>query len=152
MSEQTVWGLTTGSYSDYQVRALFTTRELAEQAVEAHNATDRYSWDGASVEAFTFYDYVPEQVTVWTYVVTIWEKGANKGKVAGEDLRSETDYPWKFHYDETPTRRPQVQFIRAPVHRGLGGRLVVRGTDEQAVKQAFSDNKARILAGVEGLT
>ena len=32
-----------------------------------------------------------------------------------------------------------------------GGRLEVRGSDEQAVKQVFGDNKARILAEKAGI-
>jgi hypothetical protein len=37
------------------------------------------------------------------------------------------------------------RWVRAPVHDGKGGRLEVYGTDEQRVRQTFSDRKAQLL-------
>lgn len=53
-----VWAVTTGSYSDYRVECLFTSRELAAAFV----AID----DTFEVEAFPLFDRMPSRV-VWYY-------------------------------------------------------------------------------------
>jgi hypothetical protein len=147
MSEPTkIYAVTTGSYSDYRVKALFTSKKLAKAAAEA-TAADTESWYGdASVETFHIYDEVPEKATAWYYQANLWDDGT----VTEERLTSDTALPWNLLWGEAPAR-PSVRFVRAPIHKNKGGRLEVRGSDEQAVKQAFSDNKARILAEKAGI-
>jgi len=62
MSSKKVYALSSGSYSDYMVHALFTTKELAEEARDR----SRNCWLPA-IEEFDLYDEVPEQNV--TYVL-----------------------------------------------------------------------------------
>lgn len=142
----TLYALSQGAYSDYHVLALFTSKKLAEQALEAHKADEEWSRD-ARIEEFDLFDELPEPVTEHYYQVEIWDDG----RVTNENIRQATHLPWN-HLDGTPKPRPHVRWVRAPMYRDQGGRLEVRGSDEQAVKQAFSDNKARILAEIEGIS
>jgi hypothetical protein len=137
-----LWALTAGSYSDYQVHALFPTKKLAEAGVEAHNK-DKEAWiEGAQVETLYLYDEVPEPTTSWKYQAELWDDGLT----TNEYLDSTTALPWNHLRGEAP-KRPKVRYVRAPIYNNKGGRLEVYGSDEQAVKQAFSDNKARIRDG-----
>jgi hypothetical protein len=147
-----VWSLSSGSYSDYQVLALFTTKKLAEAALVAHQAEEEYP--EARVEEFTLYDEVPERATVYLIVSVLWDDGRETASQLWGDskpgvLTSTTKLPWNHWYRGTP--RVKSSFVRAPVYKNQGGRLEAWGTDEQAVKQAFSDRKARIVAEREGL-
>lgn len=147
MSERKVWAITTGAYSDYSVRALFSSKRAAKQAAEANNK-DEDGWHrDTEIEVFYLYDEVPVKVTEFFYQVEIWDDG----RVTNERNHATTCLPWN-HLWGLPKARPDVRYVRAPMYRDKGGRLEVRGTDEQAVKQAFSDNKARLLAEAKGVT
>jgi hypothetical protein len=147
MSEPTrIYAVTTGSYSDYRVRSLFTSKKLAKTAAEATGKEDDSWYSDAEVEEFYLYDHVPEPVTEFYYQAELWDDG----RVTNEHQRSETRLPWT-HLWGVPPKRPDVRYVRAPMYKGKAGRLEVRGSNEQAVKQSFSDNKARILAEKAGI-
>ena len=141
-----MWSLSSGHYSDYSVKALFATKKMAEDAVRLDKA-DKDSFNDPYVESFDVHDELPDFVTVYFMTENLWDDGTTSA------FRSDamTHLPWNHYWDYGKMGRPKVDFIRAPMHNGKGGRLEVRGTDEQAVKQAFSDNKARILAESQGV-
>lgn len=142
-----VYSLSDGEYSDYRVKALFPTRDLAERAVEAHEA-DPESWGyGSHIEEFWVYSEIPEKSTAYHLMADIWDDGT----VGAEGLNVEQALPWN-HLHGPPPKRPNVRYVRAPIHKNKGGRLEVYGSDEQSVRQAFGDNKARILAEQAGIT
>lgn len=148
MSRTKVWALTTGSYSDYSIKALFTKKRLAKAAMLVNKAdSEAWSYGDENVETFYLYDEVPEPSTTWYYQANLWDDGT----VTEERLTSTTALPWNHWWGEG-TERPHVRYVRAPIHQNRGGRLEVRGSDEQAVKQAFSDNKARIRVERAGIT
>lgn len=51
----TAWAVVSGSYSDYRVHALFTTKEGAQQHADARNRHDSCLYDKATVEPFPVY-------------------------------------------------------------------------------------------------
>jgi hypothetical protein len=141
-----VWAVSQGSYSDYSVKALFPTKKLAEAARVAHAAEEE--WDEGRVEWFYLYDEVPEPVTAYYMTETLWDNGDTSDMYE----RAETRLPWN-HWNAPPANgRPQVWFVRAPVHENKGGRLDVKGYDLQAVRQAFGDRKGMERAKRMGLT
>lgn len=140
-----VWALTKGEYSDYSVVAVFEMKALA---VAAQRAAAKYE----SVEFSDNYD-----LTCFPYfasgapapqVVTRYERHieiSDDGSTSHERISAHRE--WEFDQLYRAGRRPFIRFVRAPIHKdGGGGRLEVRGTDQQAVDQAFSDNLARIKA------
>lgn len=146
--------LTGGSYSDYQVYAVFPTRGSAEEALANYQATESDGWGGPDmVEAIPFYGPgdKPRQVVTHDWQINVWDDGTTSSPHAHDspgpwkDQRTE----WDFHQLYPAGPRPSVRWVRAPIHNNKGGRLEVRGTDERAVAQAFSDNLARILLTVE---
>lgn len=141
-----VWALSKGEYSDYSVVAIFATKRQAEAAQrEAKNQPVEFG-DDYRVESFPFFaeDASPPMVvTRYERHVDIMDDGST-GKERNSSHRE-----WEFDQLYRCGRRPSVRFVRAPVHHDKGGRLEVRGTDEQAVAQAFSDNLARIRANVD---
>ncbi len=140
------YAVVSGSYSDYTVHAIFTNRLAALEAAVQHGQDDTYS--AADVEDIVLYEDVPEKETIYRMIQTIWDDGRVQ-----DDLRQDSDtrLPWNTWYDAPRDGRPKVRYVRAPMHKDKGGRLEVFGRDEQAVKQAFSDRKAQILAGPQGL-
>lgn len=142
----TVYALAVGAYSDYHIKALFPTEELAEEAVKANKGDDRWH-DESRVEAFILYDEIPERITVYRVQEVIWDNGETTDYRADES----TNLPWNQWYDFNENGRPEVRYVRAPVHRNKGGRLEVSGTDQQAVNQAFGDDKAKLLAKAAGI-
>jgi len=133
---RTVWSYSTGSYSAYQVRALFTTKEAAE-AAEYAASTD----EEAFVEEFTLYDEVPERVTL--YLVREWI--GVSGETRDHYEVAETEFPWSIYAAYDPGGRPTVKYDRTD-YGGPGGYLVVWGVDRQAVEQAFGDRRGELLA------
>ena len=140
MSKPTkVWALSSGSYSDYEVSVLFTTEEAAEEAAKEASAShyDRYN-----VEEFILYDGVPEMVTMHTMEFDVLD--TNPSSVTSSEAKSVTRYPWQFARNGVPSRRVHVRVRRYPYPQPrTAGR--VSGLDLQAVQQAFSDHRARVL-------
>ncbi|HUW01784.1 MAG TPA: hypothetical protein VMW08_05495 [Acidimicrobiales bacterium] len=138
-----VHAVSSGTYSDYRVHALFRRKRDAEAAiVELAGTPDFYSGGSLRVEAFHLFDKGEPLVPVpWRmYRVTVWDDGTTSDVVESNEAK----WPWEFEAG----RRVDVRFVRAPVHQGKGGRLEVYGTDLPAVGQVFSDNRAQVLAAV----
>ena len=145
-----IWAVTRGSYSDYRVQALFATKEQAQHHLAVARGTSGDIWNRPEdIEEFDFYDEGEEPVLVTEYsrMAEVWDDG--RVTQEREGVRTEWDYDPLFG---RPTARPSVRFVRAPIHKDKGGRLEIRGTDKQAVDQAFSDNLAqlKVAAGQTG--
>lgn len=141
------WAATSGSYSDYRICAVFATKRQAEAAVAAAQMAEDAWPNPDSVVEFFFYSEgaEPRLLTVYNRQVTIWDDGTFEE----HDLRIRTEWEYDQLFDRGSDRRPSVRFVRAPMHNNKGGRLEVRGIDEQAVAQAYSDNLARIRTTVD---
>ncbi len=139
-----VYAISEGSYSDYRVRAIFKTRKLAEEAIARARTVSRYDDDWNEVEEYDLYDQVPQPITTYRLTQDLWDDGTE-----GPEYRTvSTAMPWDW--DVAP-RRPEVRFVRAPIHRDKGGRLEVAARTEAAARKAFRDRKARWRAEVEGI-
>jgi len=137
-----VHAVSSGTYSDYRVHALFHSESDAEKARAQLAGSEDFYGGSARVESFHLFDEGEPVVPVpWRMVrVNIWDDGTT-GDV---DEANEMKWPWEFEAG----RRVDVRWVRAPVHQGKGGRLEVYGTDLQAIGQSFSDNRAQVLASV----
>jgi hypothetical protein len=127
----TVWGITTGEYSDYRVQALFATEDAAKRAAALRD-------DHADISAFNFYsadDSEPKLVQVYYHNVELWDDGTQ-----GSD-RAHSDTHWEYDGYESRfmDKRPYVRFVRAPMHHDKGGRLEVYGINEKACLKTVSD-------------
>jgi hypothetical protein len=142
MTARTVWAITSGSYSDYRVLALFATKAAAE--AQMRRPSPPGSWtEPDDLAAFLLYeaDDEPRQVTTYERQIEIWDDGTTSNP--RESVRTE----WEFDtMHGRPSKRPQVRFVRAPVHKGKGGRLEVRGSDKSAVDKAYSDQIVQRVA------
>lgn len=148
MEPRTVYAMSSGEYSDYAIKALFETKELAEAACIADKANDRYSsYDDNRVETFYLYDEVPEPLTRYFMSVEIFDDGTT----GLESERAEAGMPWSF-WDDPVTNRPQVRWHRPPYISNRGAVLSVWGSDLKGVQKAFSDRKYKILAELKGLS
>jgi len=136
-----------GSYSDYRVYAVFRTKAAAEAALAAHQEDpgSRGSWSRPDrVEVLPFYSEgdAPLLITTYEMEVRLWDDGTVESEVSREYRE------WEYDQAYVAPPRPLVRFNRPPVMKDRGGRLEVRGTDQQAVAQAFGDNKARIQSNI----
>lgn len=145
---RTVYALSSGEYSDYGVKALFETEELAQAALELDQKSSQYSkYDVNRVEVFYLYDELPKLVTRYYRSIELFKNGT-VGKSYDDNT---TDLVWNF-WDAVPaTERPQVRYNAAPYLNGRGIKLEVLGTDLKAVQKVFGERKAKWLAEVNGL-
>lgn len=126
-----IWAVSTGSYSDYSVLALFEDEADAQAAVDECNAKESYR--DARVESFYFYPSGTRP-----HYEKIFHRSVNISNDGTVDNHQEGDYySWDMGYKEN---RPFAAIPRR--NNGVG--LIVSGTDLQAVNQAFSDNLAEI--------
>lgn len=136
---QQVWALSKGSYSDYRVLAIFETEKDAKAALQQNHAITPDEWDQADrIEPMWYYPTgaVPQQVTRYDMNQDLWDDGTTG------TFHDRSFVEWEYDMLFYVGARPRVRQVRAPIHKGEGGRLEVRGTDQQAVRQAFSDHVA----------
>ncbi len=138
-----VFAMSSGSYSDYSVDALFTTRELAEAAVVA---TKKEDYSEPFVEEFELYDHLPDKVTVFVASQDLLDDG-RFGEIEEE---SESGYEWEDaeRYAEHGSSRPKFAFYRAPRYESKGGGLRIEGRDRDSVMKAYHDRMREWKAGV----
>ena len=146
-----VWALSSGSYSDYRVLSVYPTKKEAEAAAEILNTSAGYEFFAEALPTFTG---EPQRVVIYGLHCNIWDDGrrkvdniwASSGAYAEpEQVADRVEWDVDPLYPER-VRRVSVRWVRAPIHRGLGGRLEVYGTDSEAVRKAFGDNRAALLA------
>lgn len=135
-----IYLVTTGTYSDYRVRAAFASKKRADAWVKAlqqpEDDEDGYAWDSdARVERYEILSAVPQRVKYYNMSVTIWDSGRV------EEGRVHVSEQWDIDAGPPVTWR----WVRAPVHDGKGGRLDVDGTDRDRVAKVCSEKKALLL-------
>lgn len=140
MDRGQMWAVATGQYSDYRVLCVCDSKERAEQVAAALRADSDGDRSDARVESMPFVDYDPEKVTVFHMTVTVWDDGT-----VDEDREPWSTSEWPFDQWE-PLDRVAWRWVRAPMHKGNGGRLDIRGTDRARVRRVYSDRKAQLLA------
>lgn len=143
-----VWALSSGSYSDYRVLAVYPTRKEAEAAAKIMNASDDYGFFAEALPTFTG---EPQRVVIYGLHCNIRDDDRRKvdniwtssGAYAEpEQVADRVEWDVNPLYPER-LRRVLVRWVRT--HQG-GGRLAVYGTDAEAVRKAFGDNRAALLA------
>lgn len=73
---KTVYAASSGSYSDYKVTLLFTSKELAEAFCERENATKIN--DGVYVEEFQLWDELPDPAEI-LWRISVWVRDHQVG-------------------------------------------------------------------------
>lgn len=131
MSERTVWAISTGSYSDYEVHALFATKELAEQA----NGTLR-EWDRNGVTEFTLYDEMPPALEKLTLCCEFDQDGFP------HDSEPEIEWVTPWGGDESEFWLWNPGSFGGSLFRALRHRLTVCGFDHERVRRIYSDRRA----------
>jgi hypothetical protein len=129
-----IWAVTTGQYSDYEVVAVFASKELAEEYVRITVAnTNRPSSTDLRVEDFTYYDELPEHHVVLLAAETI---GAQP-----YPYREYTDVVWG-----APKPFKADLWERPNYQAGFCIEVRVEGTDHQRVRKVFSEKLAQAKA------
>ena len=139
-----VWAVSSGSYSDYRVLGLFPTKELAERAAMEVCGIDKgYRYD-AFTESFTLWaaDDMPQAVTFWRVNQTWWDDGS----ITGEDEEEWTQHELATLFDIPSGDRVAVRWVRAPMHKGKGGRIELTGRSLDGCRKVLSEWRARWVA------
>jgi len=69
MEDKVIYGVSSGSYSDYRVNSIFKTKELADEWLRRHKRAN--SWHDYEVEEFPFISELPPE-TPPVRVYTVW--------------------------------------------------------------------------------
>jgi hypothetical protein len=141
---QIIYGVTEGDYSDYRVRALFTTEKLAQAHADAGG--------GDSVESFSLYDRAPVRVTVYSIGARIWPDGdvTSESPDRGEpEIRKRVEWEYGPLWGPTKPIR-EARTLQAP-YAGKDWIVRVDGTDRAKVMKAFRDRVAEARARTLGV-
>lgn len=138
MSDTTVWVVSSGSYSDYQVHCAAPSERAAKEIAAALNADEE--WSNFMVEALPVIARA-EQVTIYGNEAVITDDAT----VTDESVRDRKEWNVNPLYPER-FRPVTVRWVRAPCYNNRAGRLEVHGLDEGRVRKTFSDMKAQLLA------
>lgn len=138
-ADETIWLVSSGSYSDYRVLCACRTEAEAEAvAVKVRGHVEGWDRD-ADVEARQIVGSDVELVEVLKHRTTLWDNG----KESDTDERTYSRWPFDI-YEDTPA--VAWRWVRAPIHNGKGGRLEVWGTDHERVRRVYSDKRAELKA------
>lgn len=142
MSQGTiVYVLASGAYSDREWHAVFTTEEAAQEALLASAASSGYrSKHDYRIEEHTLYTSCPEPVTVHRWSSVILDDGSCEPTRKLADIELPWDHLWGV------PRATLIRYVRAPIYRGHGGRLEVRGRDFEEVERAHADTLEKLRA------
>lgn len=135
-----VWAVSTGSYSDYHVLCVCRSREAAEAVAEKLAAEDGGWYRDAFVESLVMVDATVQPTLVLHLDCNLFDDGGVS------ETYERVSSTWPFGPDSDKAVRVGWRWVRAPIHRGRGGRLEVWGTDHKRVRKAFSDRRAEIRA------
>lgn len=136
-----VWLIESGSYSDYRVHAACPDKKTAERIAEELNNSGRDAYsDSFSVSVVPLVTEV-RMVTTYRIECDVWDNGTT----GAPRETSRTEWEGDLLYPEH-ARPLGKRWVRAPIHRGRGGRLEVFGTDQERVRRVFSDTRARLIA------
>lgn len=129
-----MWAVSSGEYSDYRVSF------LCETEADANATIEKLGWGDAGffTEEFVVCDASVEQTEHLEMMVQVWDDGTTT------DEQSWTEDKWPWY----PNARAACawRWVRAPVHKGKGGRLEAWGYDHERVRKVFSEKRARLLA------
>ena len=140
---KTMYVVSKGEYSDYRVMCVTDSKERAEHVADAYNATS--PWAGADVEELPYVDSEPQRLHILTMTENLWDDGTTSETLERVELSWEFDLLFPDHAVPVGWR-----WVRAPIHRGRGGRLDVFGTDHERVRKVFGERKAQIRADEAG--
>lgn len=127
-SGEVVWAVSEGSYSDYCVRAVCSSKEIAEELSA--------KIPGTFVESFNYISELPPSRIV--YIGTIWPLASFLANVSTVRIRTEAD----FTSDE-PFHEP-AKLIESNPRKTI--RILATGTDCERVVKSVSDLYFRLLA------
>lgn len=137
---RTVWAVTSGSYSDYSVMAIFETREDADEVAKRH---------GDDVEEMTFYtagDHSYRTTVSWVSTIKVRADGTFKGEPRTERLtHSIRDDDGLLHEPvevQRWTRNPDSDFVIRV--ESLAEDKAIKG-----VKDRAAEVSAMIVEGVD---
>ena len=146
MSKKTVYAVSSGTYSDYSVEALFTTKKLADEHLAALGDRE------ASVETFLLFDAPPQRATVYSMNARILPDG----EVVSENRRGPVNevqerIVWEYgDFDGRPKPIMEARTLHAP-YAGKDWIVRVKGTDRKRVEKAFHDRVAEARARTLGI-
>lgn len=139
MSAETVYVISSGSYSDYRVHAVVKggVKDAQRLVDRANGIRDSYH-DDYTVESLPVVTADVERVSILSLQENIWDDGTTT------ELHERTSVEWPFDtmYDLADL---SWRWVRAPMHKNRGGRLEVRGTDHERVRKVFSDRRAALM-------
>lgn len=142
----TVWAVTTGSYSDYRIKALFTSKKLAEAHAAALRG-DQDGWDrDASVESFELFEAAPRRVP-------IHERWCRLHAVTGEVVAERVDARPQWEYGDLYGPAKPIMGARtfhAPAY-GKDTLVEVIGASKARVEKAYQDRIAQARAKILGV-
>lgn len=148
----TVYVVTEGSYSDYGIRAIFRTREVAEEAIALGLGED--------VEEYTVHDKAPTRVAWWrarwvsnTKILTDSPDGKAYGvPVESMEIEPWSGASWSIEPAYLPPKRPKVDINEQTLPTGQTRIYIYAfGRTRDAVIKAVADRRAQWLAEQEGI-
>lgn len=134
MTEKTVWAVSRGSYSDYQVLYICDTEERATAVAAAYNAGLPNTYDEAYVEDFPFINGEFTAGTVLTMNAYLRPDGT---AIPGVDQ------------EESWVGAVGASIYRTRLGVVAGGQrlnLMVEGTDHERVRKSFSERLTQLAS------
>ncbi|GAC1654606.1 MAG: hypothetical protein NVS4B6_31110 [Mycobacterium sp.] len=122
MSAMKVWAVTSGSYSDYRVDLLFTTKELAEAYIASKQEGSRWSEPNDTPECFAIWDALPGPDELRWYASAV----LLNFQVLGRNEWSDEVHPWDADFEDSET---------ISEYNGTTRIVVARHTKEEAVQR-----------------
>ena len=144
MGRETIYGVSSGSYSDYRVLFLCSDKQIAEAAVRDLQRADDTWYSDACVEEFTLFDAPPKRLSVYTMQALV--RGDQVLGSYGRHPKPELSESQEWEWEAPVSRRPSVRVYIAPVTGPRDKNITVTGTSKTAVLKAFSDRIAQMTA------
>lgn len=153
MSEKprTVYAVTSGSYSDHHVLALFERREDAAAAVAAGLGATNYD-TANDIEEFTLFPAaaLPRKVGYWAAYLGLKGDGSPDGRT---EVWAQPREGWTGVDGEIPGRRPRVEVHAVPWDRSPDSpvsryNVSAHAMTQEAAVKAVSDAVAKLRAEI----
>ena len=147
-----VWAVSSGSYSDYQVHCLFTTKKAAKAAIAGE-----WGYEAPFVEKFLLYEATPPsyvrrrmQLTVGVdgQPVSLWDRYTPEWDDTTRHLGIDSSGRHDLNVDEDYREAHPLAGITVPTHY----LLTVSGNDPEQVAKVYGERKAALMARLAGLT
>jgi hypothetical protein len=147
-----VWSVSSGSYSDYRVHCLFTTKKAAKAAIAGE-----WGYEAPFVEKFFVYEEAPPSYVERRMQCTVGIDGQLVSQWGGTDaewddtsryLGVDSSHLHDLRVDEDYNEAFTVSRATSPAHY----RLSVSGNDPEQVAKVYGERKAALMARLAGLT